>query len=110
MAIPQCNAETNAVSNLPDSPAISPAELKATFDRAGNEIKTYINDQQNPGINSTINSAISGVNTTITNMQTTNNARFTNIENQITQLQGKITSGSVAPSGGSDGDIYIQYF
>lgn len=110
MAIPTCNADTTAVSNLPDSPAIPSSELKAVFDKAGTEIKTYINEQQNPGINSTINSAISGVNTTITNMQTTNNARFTNIENNITQLQGKITSGSVAPSGGSDGDIYIQYF
>ena len=117
MAITQCTADTSAVSNLPDAPALTPSELKAVFDKGGTEIKNYINNTMIGDINSTISSTASTINATITSNQTANNTRFTTIEGNITTLQtsvsGKqktITSGSSTPSGGSDGDIYIQYF
>lgn len=55
-------------------------------------------DQQIANVNSTINST---------------NTLITNVQNQVNGLnnnkQKAITSGTAAPSGGSNGDIYIQY-
>ena len=117
MAITQCTADTSAVSNLPDAPALTPSELKAVFDKGGTEIKNYINNTMIGDINSTISSTASTINATITSNQTANNTRFTQVEGSITSLEGTInakqkaiTSGTGTPSGGSDGDIYIQYF
>lgn len=110
MAIPTCTTDTSVISALPDTPALTPAQLKAKFDEAGTGIKDYINNTQNSAIVSTINSAVGVVNSALTSYESSNNSRVTTIENNIAQLQGKITSGSATPSGGSDGDIYIQYF
>jgi hypothetical protein len=114
MAITQCTADTSAVSNLPDAPALTPAELKATFDKAGTEIKNYINNTMIGDITSTISSTATALNTTINTKDTQYNARMTTIENNVssisTNMQKVISSGTTTPSGGTDGDIYIQYF
>ena len=114
MAIRECTVDTNNISQLPDEPALSPTELKAEFDQAGTDLKNYINNSLITDVNQTINTAVSGLSTTITSNQTANNTRFTTIEGNITTLtngkQKTITSGSTTPSGGSNGDIYIQYF
>ena len=117
MAIRECTVETNNISQLPDEPALSPTELKAEFDQAGTDLKNYINNSLITDVNQTVNTAVNGLSTTITSNQTSNNTRFTTIEGNITTLtnsikgkQKTITSGTSAPSGGSNGDIYIQYF
>lgn len=135
MAITPCTAETNAISQLADKPALTSAELKAEFDKAGTGIKNYINNTMISDINSTITSAVNTLGTTVTNNQTTNNNRFntdegyiTTLQNKMTTVEGnittinssistlesgkqkKITVGTSTPTGGSDGDIYIQYF
>lgn len=117
MAITQCTADTSAVSNLPDAPALTASELKAVFDKGGTEIKSYINNTLIGDINSTITSTANTINGTITSNDTAYNNRMTAIEGDITTLQtsvsGKqktISVGSTTPSGGSNGDIYIQYF
>lgn len=53
----------------------------------------------------TVNNAISTVNSNISTLQS--NLNTTN--NNVNSKQKKITSGTAAPSGGSNGDIYIQY-
>lgn len=117
MAIRECTVNTNNISQLPDEPALTPSELKAEFDQAATDLKNYINNELIPDANQTVNTAVSGLSTTINNNQTANNTRFTQVEGSITSLEGTInakqkaiTSGTETPSGGSDGDIYIQYF
>lgn len=114
MAIRECTVDTNNISQLPDEPALSPTELKAEFDQAGTDLKNYINNSLITDVNQTVNTAVNGLSTTITSNQTANNTRFNTIESNITTLtngkQKTITSGTSAPSGGSNGDIYIQYF
>lgn len=51
---------------------------------------------------STVNTQISSANSSISTLQT-------NVSNLTSQKQNKITSGTAEPSGGSNGDIYIQY-
>lgn len=51
---------------------------------------------------STVNSNISMANSQLNTLQT-------NVNNLTSQKQNKITSGSAAPTGGNNGDIYIQY-
>ena len=58
-------------------------------------------DQQIANVNNTINNT----NTLITNVQNQLNGVNTNVNTK----QKAITSGTAAPSGGSNGDIYIQY-
>lgn len=135
MAITQCGVDTSVISQLADKPALTSAELKASFDEAGTGIKNYINNTLLSGITSEITSAVNTLGTTVTNNQTANNTRFNTDEGYITTLQGKMTTvegaittinssisslssgkqkvisvGTTTPSGGSDGDIYIQYF
>lgn len=54
MSLPDCTVETNNVQNLADSPTQSAQELKEIFDKAGEDIKKYINDELIPAINKDI--------------------------------------------------------
>ena len=135
MAITQCTVDTSVISQLADKPALTSAELKASFDSAGTGIKNYINNTLISNIGTEITSAVNTLGTTVTNNQTANNTRFDTDEGYITTLQGKMTTvegnittittalndlstnkqkkitiGTSTPSGGSNGDIYIQYF
>lgn len=58
-------------------------------------------DAQIANVNTRINSANSNITILQNNLNTTN----TNVKAK----QNAITSGTAAPSGGSNGDIYIQY-
>lgn len=53
----------------------------------------------------TVNQSIDTANSNISTLQTALNTANTNINAK----QKTITSGTAAPSGGSNGDIYIQY-
>lgn len=54
MSLPECTVETNNVQNLADSPTQSAEELKKVFDKAGDDIKKYINDSLLPAISKDI--------------------------------------------------------
>jgi hypothetical protein len=54
MSLPDCTVETNNVQNLADSPTESAQDLKKIFDRTGEDIKDYINDELIPAINKDI--------------------------------------------------------
>ena len=135
MAITQCTVDTSVISQLADKPALTSAELKASFDSAGTGIKNYINNTLIAGIGTEITSAVNTLGATVTSNQTANNTRFNTDEGYITTLQGKMTTvegnittinsnisslssgkqktisvGTTTPTGGSNGDIYIQYF
>lgn len=65
MALPKIQEPLNYISQLPDEPndvgGLSAAQLKTEFDRAGQEIKEYINEELIPQIESDINAAAVGV-------------------------------------------------
>lgn len=44
MSLTQCEVNTNIIENLPDSPNLSPEELKRKFDESGSNLKEYINE------------------------------------------------------------------
>ena len=52
MSIERCTVDTNVISELPDSPAISASELKNKFDTGETGLKSYINNTLIPDIES----------------------------------------------------------
>lgn len=125
MSLPKLTENLNKVSSLPEKPTLQPEELQAVFDQAGNLIKDYINNTLTGAIESLITTTVNASKTTVennlTSTSTTNalasaqgkvlNDRITTEVNTLnTQKQKKITRGTEAPSGGEDGDYYIQYF
>lgn len=43
MSLSRCEVETNNIQRLPDAPALSPQELKQTFDKTGKDLKDFLN-------------------------------------------------------------------
>ena len=113
MSLSKLTENLNSVSSLPDKPSLQPEELKKVFDEAGNIIKEYINTRLTEEIDKIINEVKISITQSTTELsnsikEVTNNVNI-NTEN-IKKKQKTITSGTGAPSGGSDGDIYIQLF
>lgn len=121
MSLPKLTENLNKVSSLPEKPTLQSDELQAVFDEAGNVIKEYINDTLTGAIEQSIINTVQANKTTVENVLTS-----TSITNALSSAQGKvlkglvdgldsskqkaISIGSSTPSGGSNGDIYIQYF
>ena len=123
--ITNLTANVNNIQGLSDRPntadGITAQELKALFDKAGADIKLYINSTQNDEIEDYINNIIK---TAIENLQTesenyvrTNDARLTNsrqcnngFDDYLTARSNlKIGYGTSLPSTGTDGDIFFLY-
>lgn len=121
MSLPKLTENLNKVSSLAEKPTLQADELQAVFDEAGNAIKDYINNTLTGAIESLINTTVQSNKTTVENILTS-----TSIANALSSAQGKvlkdlvdglesskqktISIGTSEPSGGSNGDIYIQYF
>jgi uncharacterized protein YpuA (DUF1002 family) len=136
MSLTKLTENMNNVQSLADKPVEAPEILKQVFDKAGNDIKSYINDTLTTQIDALISNLQSGKIDTnkIVNDVTTGgstyvasaeivkslNARVDTILSDVdTKIQNlglksgattQITSGTATPSGGNDGDVYIQYF
>lgn len=50
MSLPVCTVNTNNIQNLPDSPTLTPDELKQEFDKSGKDLKDYLNDILLPAV------------------------------------------------------------
>ena len=111
MALTKLTTNLNNIQALHDRPNTSDGltadELKERFDRAGNDIKSYINN--------TLTEELDGL---VSDTYTTSeiDTKFSNLSNTYynkTQIdsnfQPKITFGTGTPSGGNNGDIYIKY-
>ena len=97
MAIPQFGYDVEVIEKLADRPndtnGLSAAALKAKFDEAVKEIKTYINSTLLPFLQSSAAADEVGVDDTILSMG------VSNIQDALEVLQASITSGTV-PDGG----------
>ena len=106
MSLTKLTENLNNVSSLPDKPSLQAEELKALFDMAGNTIKLYLNEV----LTQEIDTIITEITNSITGNKTELTTKITDIENSIKNKQNTIKKGTSAPTGGNDGDIYIQYF
>ncbi len=110
MALTKLTTNLNNIQALHDRPnssdGLTADELKERFDKAGNDIKSYINNTLTEELDATI-----GDSYTKTEVDTLLNNYYnkSQIDSTVSNLQPKITSGTGAPTGGSNGDIYIRY-
>lgn len=125
MALNLCNADVYVVRDLLNTPTQTVDELKAAFDGGAQNLKDWLNDTFIPELDSAKQDTLNftGFNKVLI---TNNDGEIAesvitatelnaldgingNIQEQLNTLQGKITYGTSEPSGGSNGDIYIQY-
>lgn len=136
MALAQFTKDMNIVSALADEPTQTAAELKAKFDEGGAAVKAYINETLKPfadalesavpdvsgGVSAILSADLSASRALVSNSlgkvaasDVTSvelgylDGAASNIQTQLDAKQKAITCGTAAPSGGADGDIYIQY-
>lgn len=114
MALTKLTTNLNNIQALHDRPNVTDGltadELKERFDKAGNDIKTYINNTLTAELDTEIASTYSSaeIDTKFSNLSNTYYNK-TQINNTVATLQPKITYGTGTPTGGSNGDIYIKY-
>lgn len=105
MALTKCNAAVNQITLLDDEPALSAEQLKAKFDAAGAEIKTYLNDT----LTEEIEAAIPQIVNDLITGGADKTASAETVKTLNASKQKAITSGTAAPSGGASGDIYLRF-
>lgn len=105
MALTQCTTNVNVHSSLADNPPLTAAELKTAWDSAAVGIKDYLNNT----LVAELDAAIPEVINDLTTGGITNALSAEQGKNLQTNKQKIITNGTAAPSGGSDGDIYLRY-
>ena len=121
MSLTKLTENLNKVSNLPEKPTLSPEALQAVFDEAGNIIKSYLNETLTVEVETLINTKMQEAKVIVDNVLDS-----TSTTHALSALQGKnlneavqnldnvkqktITVGTDEPSGGLNGDIYIQLY
>lgn len=98
----------NNVSSLDDTPSITSTELKAVFDKAGVDLKSFINNTLIPEITNQVLNEISTINNSIS---TTNNnvaTNTTNITNNALLIEKNRKYNVLSYS--SKDDNYIKYY
>lgn len=125
MALNLCDANVNTVRNLLDTPTQTVTELKAAFDGGSQNIKDWLNNVHIPELESTKQDKLTNTSNNRV-LITDSNGNITESEvsvddmsalledsaemqEQISTMQSKITYGTTSPTGGNNGDIYIQY-
>lgn len=112
--LPELEDNLNILQSLPNKPTLSAENLKKEFDKAPNIIKEYINNTLLEAIETLVTNSISSAKTSIEN-----NLESTSITKALSAAMGKklneekqnlIKSGTSEPTGGNNGDIYLQYF
>ena len=114
MALTKMTANVNNIQALSDRPntadGMTSAELKERFDKAGADLKTYLNtvltEELDVAIASIPSDYVQTSDSRLTDSRTCNNS-FDNWETARTNL--KISYGTSLPSGGDDGSIFFLY-
>ena len=130
MTLTEFSKNINYIQTLPDQPTETAEELKQKFDQAGNDIKNFLNETLTKEIDeliSKLNSSKISLSMIVNDLTTggenkvasantvvlLNNA-ITDIESTIEELGTgatiNISTGTATPTGGTNGDIYIQVF
>lgn len=125
MPLTKFNENVNNIQALSDQPntidGLTSSELKQRFDKAGADIKTYLNNTLTEELDDdivTINNSITSVRNAIpTNYVTTSDSRLTNsrkcnntFDNWSTARSNlKIGYGTSLPSSADNGSIFFLY-
>lgn len=111
MALTKLTTNLNNIQALHDKPntadGLTADQLKEKFDKAGNDIKTYINSTLTEELDAVV--ANTYTETEIDNMFTGLSSTYYNKTETDNKYQPKITYGTGTPTGGNNGDIYIKY-
>lgn len=91
MNLTKLTADLAVITKLADSPTETAAELKAKFDQGPRAIGDYLNGTLLPEVEE----ALALIDSQTQTLEQTK--------------QNRLTVGTAAPSGGSDGDLYIWY-
>ena len=111
MALTKLTTNLNNIQALHDRPnttdGLTADELKEKFDKAGNDIKSYINNTLTEELDATVADTYTKteVDTKFSDLSNT----YYNKTQRDSSFQPKITYGTGTPTGGSNGDIYIKY-
>lgn len=120
MAITKLLVNVNNIQALSDKPneidGLTSAELKARFDKAGTDIKTYINEILTEEVDSKFNSVISSI-PDVSNFVLTTDSRLTNSRQCNNNFDSwstarsnlKISYGTSLPSSADNGSIFFLY-
>lgn len=120
MALTKFTANVNNIQALSDRPneidGLTSAELKARFDKAGSDIKTYVNETLTEQIDDAF-TTITGEIPDVSNFVTNNDSRLTNsrkcnnsFDNWSTARTNlKIQYGTSLPSSADNGTIFFLY-
>lgn len=119
MNLTKLTADLAVIAKLPDSPTETAAELKAKFDQGPRAIGVYLNDTLLPEVEEALALIDGKVPAVVDSLTSSDNtaalsaAQGQTLANQVQSLdqakQNRIRTGTSAPSGGSDGDLYIWY-
>ncbi len=116
MNISKLTADLAVISKLPDSPTEAADSLKAKFDQASQAIGEYLNGVMVPQLNESVTAveqtageANRLAHEAMQSVEALSDATGAVIDILINNKQDRISSGTSAPSGGSDGQIYIWY-
>lgn len=75
MSLPICTVSTNNIQNLPDAPNLPPDELKQKFDKAGKDLKDYINEVLLSAVENLVKEEKKNIETSINNKILEDNKR-----------------------------------
>ena len=106
MALSNCRAVTDRIRSLPDEPSITASELKEAFDAGAQNVKDWINNTHLPELLL----ALAGC----APFEHTHNTLYyqksqTYTKTEVNALIPNITTGTAAPTGLSEGQIYLRY-
>lgn len=105
MSLSKFSESTNNVSALPDKPTLTASQLKATFDKVGGDLKTYINNTLTTELDTVLATKVTSVSGSrlMTSAETT---KLQGIETGATKIV--IASGTAEPTSSTVADLYIQ--
>lgn len=109
MSLSKFSQAVNNVSNLPDKPSSTPAELKRVFDKVGADLKDYINNTLTEEVDEAFEGKVD-IEPGKSLMTDEERTKLEGIEPGATNIENYISMGSTAPGSGTTGKYYFQYF
>lgn len=103
----------NIIQSLPNKPTLEADELKRKFDEGSNKIKEYINNILTKEAEELVENSKTDIEDNLTSIDA-NKALSAKqgkiLKEELDKKQKNINIGTDIPTGGENGDIYIQYF
>ena len=106
MSLSKMSESVNNVSALADKPTQTATQLKAVFDKAGSDIKTYLNSTLTEELDTVLATKVTA-SAGERLMTSAEGTKLSGIETGATKVV--IASGTAEPTGSTVADLYIQF-